>query len=448
MGSEAGLGVSDIGPPYPSYRPPLFVNLRSRLIRLAYTTPEIRSDLIPLLRTGRYTQQTDRFGDALEAMETELIKVLPWGRRRRLGAGGDQLARKVAQTAKVVLAFLDLRFQDPERRKQYRLRRWTNFKKMVTAFSKVKDDAELVALAESMDTKSKDAYDKYRDLRKWVMGVVQALDVEVEATIDAGPWAIRLMTVPRVDWSNDAASRLKWVADEATKVLNAKGVGKAAGGKMHAWPSESVPMSGRGRSGVLASYNPSHDLTRVAAGGNARQILNTLIHELGHRYYFKVMGGRGRQEWEKFFGAHVGKPDLDWIMREWETFAHENTFFGRWSPHFARYLKDTGNQDQLMWLQIAASAIGLKEEFHPLTGEPRRTKKNRPGLDVVREALPKLEVFLHPVTAYSTVSAEELFAETFAHIVTHGPRRIPPIVRHAFRQAVPNARVASERMTK
>jgi hypothetical protein len=424
------------------------VDLRSRLTRLAYERPELRGDLVPLLRDARTTPQTDRFKAALDDMESDLGKVLPWMQRRRLKGQGDQVAQNISRKAKVVLAFLNLSFQDPKKQKaiKKRLRRWTNFKKMIETFAKLKDGEAMIALAESMDTKSRDAWDKYRDLRDWVFGFVRAFDVAVETTMDVGPWTVRLMSHPHVDWDREAAGKLRYIIRRAVSVLERRGLGKAIGGKMQAWASDNVPVSGRGSHNTLASYNPSHDLTRVAVGSEAHSIIDTLVHELGHRFYFKAMGSRGRDAWRQFFGENVGKPDLDRVMRMWEDFARA-TPNGKWAGYFGRELKQT-DPEQFMWLTMAVQAVGLDEEFNPYTGEPSRKKKNRPGLEVVREALPKLELFLHPVTAYSGVSAEELFAETFSHIVLQGPRRIPPIVRQAFRAAVPNARLGSVHVTK
>lgn len=383
---------------------------------------------------------------AVAALNESAQKILPWYNRRKLKPGGaDQVAANVARDAKGLLPFLDLRFQNEAKQKKIKkkLRRWGNFKKLIESFSKVKDGAELLALAEKMDTKSKDAWEKYRDLRDWIVGLVKAFDVEVERTIDVGPWSVRLMSHPRYDWDNDATQKLAWIIRQTVRDLNGAGLGKAVGGRMQAWATPTVPISGAGGQHTAASYNPRLDLTRLAVDGKAPLIVRTLIHELGHRFYFKIMGSRGREAWRAFFGENVGKPDLSKVMRMWEEFAAKEKF-GEWSPYFAQHLKKV-DPDQLMWLEIASRAVGLDEEFDPLTGQPRRKKKNRPGLEVVKEALPKLEVFLHPVTAYSTSHPDELFAETFSYIVVDGPRRVPAIVRYAFKQAVPQARIASAR---
>ena len=58
-----------------------------------------------------------------------------------------------------------------------------------------------------------------------------------------------------------------------------------------------------------------------------------------------------------------------------------------------------------------------------------------------------LKVFVHPVTGYSTVNAEELFAETMSNLLYHGAGRIPEIVLDAFSRALPNVRMASTTMT-
>jgi len=419
-------------------------NLRKRLIRLAYDRPKIRAKVLPLLREARTTPQTDRFIEAVDALTKSVGDVMSWYRRRQMKpAQLDQAAKDTARDAKALLPWLDLRWQDEKKQQTIKkqMRRWANFKKMVEAFAKVKNGEELLTYVKSLDTKSKEAWEKYRDLRDWVVGLVRAFDVTIEGTIDVGPWTVRLMSHAREDWDRDKVKKLDWIIGEAVKTITRAGLGKALGGKMQAWPTDTVPLSGKGGRNTGASYNMRNDLTRLAVGEAAREVSQTLVHELGHRFYFKVLGSRGREAWHQFFGEHVGKPDLSRVMKLWESYAKEHEY-GAWSPYFARHLKKV-DPDQLMWLEIATRATGVAEEFDPYTGQPRRKKTNKPGLEVVKQALPKLEVFLHPVTAYSTTHPDELFAETFSHIVMNGPRSVPPIVRYAFKQAVPQARIAS-----
>lgn len=419
-------------------------NLRKRLIRLAYDRPKIRAKVLPLLREARTTPQTDRFIEAVDALTKSVGDVMSWYRRRQMKpAQLDQAAKDTARDAKALLPWLDLRWQDEKKQQTIKkqMRRWANFKKMVEAFAKVKNGEELLTYVKSLDTKSKEAWEKYRDLRDWVVGLVRAFDVTIEGTIDVGPWTVRLMSHAREDWDRDKVKKLDWIIGEAVKTITRAGLGKALGGKMQAWPTDTVPLSGKGGRNTGASYNMRNDLTRLAVGEAAREVSQTLVHELGHRFYFKVLGSRGREAWHQFFGEHVGKPDLSRVMKLWESYAKEHEY-GAWSPYFARHLKKV-DPDQLMWLEIATRATGVAEEFDPYTGQPRRKKTNKPGLEVVKQALPKLEVFLHPVTAYSTTHPDELFAETFSHIVMDGPRSVPPIVRYAFKQAVPQARIAS-----
>jgi len=392
---------------------------------------------------ARSTQQRDSLHTLLKSFEESFGNAGSWYRRRRIKTDKDQLARKISAKALAVVRFMVLRFEDAAfgKRIKKRLRRWENFKKMLTKISTGTDWDSLLAVLEKIDTKSKDAWEKYWEYKKFALMVLDALDTEFEGGIEVQGHHVELFTTPMGEWDSEQIGKVKAVIRSADSLLSSKGLGKAFGGRIQAWPSRVVPPSGKGSHNTLASYNPHHDLLRLAAGGKFRATVRTAIHELGHRWYFRVMGSQGRAAWTEFFGDNVAPPDLSEIMAEWERFAkvHE---YGAWLGYFIHHVKQK-MPDQRMWLILAADQAGIHEDFHPMTGQPSRKKSNRPGLDQMKEKLAEIKVFMHPVTAYSGTSPEELFAETFAYIVTDGPRRIPPIVRDAFSRAVPQARVAA-----
>jgi hypothetical protein len=394
------------------------------------------------LRYARSTQQTDRLEVLLKAFEEEFAKVGSWYRRRTIKTDKDQLARKISIAAKAVISYMDLKFEDAAfgKRIKKRLRRWENFKKMLGKIADAKDWKSLEAVLEKLDTKSKDAGDKYWEYKKFALMVLKSLDTEFEAGIEVEGHHVEMFTTPMADWDAETVGKVKAVIRSADSLLTRAGLGKAFGGRIQAWPSKRIPPSGKGSHNTLASYNPKLDLLRLSAGGKFRSTVNTAIHELGHRWYFRVMGNRGRAAWTKFFGDNVATPDLSAVMAEWEKLAKQLKY-GAWFGHAVGHLTKKF-PDQKMWILLAADKAGIQEEFDPMTGSPKKKKANRPGLEQMKEKLAEIKLFMHPVTAYSGTNPEELFAETFAYIVTEGPRRIPPIVRDAFRRAVPQARVA------
>lgn len=418
-------------------------SLRTALVRLATDNPQWRSQIVRVLLAGE-TAQTRMLQNKIKVLNENLQEVAPWYKRRRIKQpAAEAAAAATAQAAQEVLDVLHLEFESADYGKliSKRLIRITNFRKMLALFAAAPSWAKLQPVLEKLDTKSKDAWEKYRDLRDFAVGVLNALDVEVEDVLAVGPWMVRLMTAPRTDWDRAYAERLQQIVQSAVSIIDRGGLGAAIGGRMQAWPTTIVPVSGRGSSGTLASYNPKNDLVRLAVGNEIPKTVENLIHELGHRFYFRALGNRGRHAWDEFFGGEQGVPDLDSTMRAWEAYAAQHKY-GAWLGHFHGALKAT-DPEAAFWLGIAANEAHIDEKFDQLTGKPKGGKKAKPGLQQMKEALPELRVFLHPVTAYSATSAEELFAETFSHILVKGPGRIPPIVRDAFRRAVPQAKVAA-----
>lgn len=198
----------------------------------------------------------------------------------------------------------------------------------------------------------------------------------------------------------------------------------------------------KGSAGAEASYNMSTDVVKVAMGGPLDNIVRAMVHELGHRVYFKSLGSQGRTAWEEFFGANVGAPDVESIIKDWEKYAEKDKKYGAWLGHYASHLKGAGDDTALMWLSLIAGKINIQEDLNPMTGQPRK-KSDKPGLEQLKDRKSEVAVFLHPVSAYSGTNPEELFAEVMSYILVDGPQKVEPIVRDAFTRAVPAIRLAS-----
>jgi len=231
-----------------------------------------------------------------------------------------------------------------------------------------------------------------------------------------------------------------------TQKFSSAGFQSVVGGTIHAFPTSRLPPgSGSLASGVLASYNPQADLLNIASARKVKSLVLTAIHELGHRYYFRVLGNRGRKAWEQFFGENVGAPNVDKLIADWEAWAkrggdgeYEDKKYGRFYFQYLPKLRKT-DPDQAMWLTMVADKINLREAV-TMSG-PK--KGSLPGLDQLIAKRKEAQVFLYPVTAYSGTSPAELFAETFSYYIGKGPQRIPEIVRVAFQKAVPQLKRGS-----
>ena len=400
-----------------------------------------------------------RQGERLKSALSDFLKEWPrfdWRvDQELLGLRSDSVSPSLVGAAKRLLPLLSLTFEgDPERGDFHRkknLGRLRNFRKIVEKVSKIdaSDDQGIKALGDyvvSVGTKSKDSWEKIYDYSRFIQGFVDALDVDKEGSLSAGGWDVRLMSSAYNDWNRENTGKIKWAIDDAVSKIKAAGLGKAVGGRMHAFPTYSVPMSGGGRGGVLALYDTREDLTVIASEGPAKKLSDNLIHELGHRYYYQVMGSRGRKAWSQFFDAGKGAvKSADKIIYTWKRFIEDAG--GRGTKKGERMATSRGFAE-------ASSAMGGTLEFwadtiyghlevakleklHKRTGLPK--KGSKVAFDIFQDKAREIEIFLKPVTSYSTKNKDELFAETFLHYVTDGPRRIPPVVLGAFKQAAPHA---------
>ena len=398
------------------------------------------------------TKQTKELDKLLSELEKPLRKVT-FGHFRDSTASDerkdsirDGIARDIVSRSKAVIAAMDITFEDEAFGKaiKSKMRKWENFKKMLQKFADADGWDEMQAVSKSLETKSKWAWDKYRDYRDFAMFALSSIDSERMGTVDVGPFTVRLISAAGETWDRDAADKVKYIIEKAMKGLGSVGLSKAIGGKINAYPTKTVPTSGHGGGGTLALYNIKLDQFQIAVGGNPDRVAKTMVHEFGHRVYYRVMGNRGRRAWGEFFGENSGKPDLRQIMKLWEDYAKINKH-GAWFGQFYPALRKMA-PDQVMWAELAAESIGLKEKFHGMTGAPTKGKKNIPGLEVFKSKMGKIKVFLHPVTTYSGTNPSELFAETFAFMIQKGPQRIPPVTRHAFTRALPQIKGGSRMM--
>ena len=402
---------------------------------------------------ARQTEQAKRIAGLIEDVAKALRPLashVAYGYFQRqvdpdkLEASTDNLAKASQQ----LLRELTVTFERPglEEAAKHYLARLKNLKKMVAEWAKVSSWADLEPLLKKQQTKSLTVSQKFQEYASELMGLINHFDFEHETTIQSGPWTVALLTSARADWDRDKVQQLQTVLERTTGLLSRSGMGKFAGGQVFAVPTGKL-TGATGSSGALASYNISSDVMKLSMGGDPSEITRHLVHETGHRVYFKGLGGNARSTWVEFFENESGPPDVDLLISMWEEFAgrkddHWASKYGRHTPYFAQELKKS-DPDKLMWLEIIASKLPDLENFDKITGAPK--KGSKPGLDTLIENRASLKVFLHPVSAYSTKNAEELFAEVFSFYVVDGPGRTPEVVRYMFQKVLPGVRTASDR---
>jgi hypothetical protein len=358
----------------------------------------------------------------------------------------DSSSKKLSESAKALLSVLDFSAESPIhqailKREEATLR---NFRKMLQAYVGKDTWAEMEPVIKAQGTKTKIPWEKFRDYSQLVTSIVASFDTEVDTTFRVGPYNVAVITNAHGDWDDDRIEALKWILNQSVHVLQRIGMGKMAYGTVIAYASRVLPAAASLSHSTLASYSPRNDDIRIAVNTeSARETLHSMIHELGHRAHFRLVENQGRSAWKEFFDSNQGDPDVDGIIRDWEAFAQKDKH-GAWLAYFYNDLKKKGD-DRLMWLEMLATKLKIKEDFDQMTGYPKKTKANKPGLEQLKEKRNEAKVFMYPVTAYSGKNAEELFAETFAALATQGGSHVPEIVLDAFKRTIPSARFAAER---
>lgn len=396
----------------------------------------VRKKKAPAKKQARVTEQYEQVLDLMEAVLRPLRQVGMWqvpkeGERERV-------AQELSKAAKALHDKLYIEFEDSEygKRVKKKLRKLTNFKKILAAYIKAPTWEKLEPTLKLQGTKSKFPFEKFYGYKEFVMGFIAAVDSEIEGTLSIENYTVTLVTSPRADWDRDSVGRLKEVLARTNRTLASRGLGVVTGGRVFAYPGANLPPSSRRGHSTLASYNIKNDTIQLAAG-DVGETHKTLVHELGHRAYFKVLGSNGRSAWEQFFGSNVKPLNVDKLLSNWQRHWEnpkdwEAKKYGRYLGY---YISSVADEEEKMWLKLVADKVGIEENFQQMTGSPK--KGTIPGYDQLLAKKNEVKVFLHPVTAYSGTDAHELFAEVFSLYAVKGPGRIPEIVRHAFGLALP-----------
>lgn len=264
------------------------------------------------------------------------------------------------------------------------------------------------------------------------LGFINQESPEVEDTLQVGRFRVRLLTNKGADWDRDLVDDLKWKFEAAAKAVQGAGCGFLADLPVIAYATEDLSNAAAGAGGpnVAASYSAEQDSLSFAAKTQAGW--EAIVHELGHRLYFKTIGSEGREQWTQFFGQNVTPVSADKIIKDWTAFAKKRTN-GQFYSEYGPYLEATDTEAS-MWLEIVAQKVNLQLD---MTDDDEPVPGRLPGLNWLKKNKAKAQAFLYPVSAYSATSPEELFAETFRFLIVKGPGRIPPIVLHAFHLAAP-----------
>jgi hypothetical protein len=356
----------------------------------------------------------------------------------------DTLSKSLAEASKVLLSELHITSDHPGLAAVLKKHKATivNFRKMLEEYAKADTWAELSPVLKAQRTRSKGAFEKVFEYAEHILSILASYDTDVDTTLRVGDYTLVLLTAAHGEWDQDFVSRLRAVLESVDRSLSRVGLGAMAGGTVFCYPTSKLPPSAFTGHNALASYMPSKDTLNVAVDAPASRLIRTILHELGHRTYYRVVAGRGRSAWSEFFEGGLGTPDINSIIKDWEGYiaVQPDEPRGRYLAYYMNHLRTSGDTNALMWLNLLAQKLDIREDFKSY-GAPKKTSV--PGLDQLLAKRSQAKVFLYPVTAYSGASAEELFAETFAEFTTGGGSKVHPLVEHAFNMTIPQFRSAS-----
>jgi hypothetical protein len=414
--------------------------VHERILRTLRTI--LPGDLKMASRTAA-SQQLQTLEKLVKEVQANIRPFISYWQKIEKNSKTEKAAKALAPSASALLKYLEIGFEDEARfqaMKKHRLfRRLTNFKKLVKDYTKVRDFEDAVDLVEKHATKSKTALQKFAEYAEEAVGLVRYFDSEVVDTLKLQDYTVTLVNARGKEITRDDVQRLDEALKRTNALLSKAGLGSATGGRLFAYPGTSLGGAAKGSEGGVASYSISKDSLKVAVGASVRELTHSLVHELGHRVYFKALSGNGRTAWEQFFGDNVGDPGLDRMIKDWEAWHAKNE---RYRGSLAYYLSEGGvsEQDKMFW-NLIYRKFDIVDKIDPY-GRVQKTKGPSP-LEQVKAKQSEIKVFLMPVSAYSGKDAHELFAEVLAYMLVDGPQKVEPLVRDVFSRAVPSLKTAS-----
>jgi len=393
------------------------------------------------------TKNVQRLEALIQGVKDPLRRIDGW-QAPKDDAQREVLVKELGKAAQKLYDEAVFIFEDEARgklqEKTTHMRRFKNFRKIVKDFAGIQTWEE----AQQALKKRAPGYAsaKFNEYAREAIAVLRYFDSTIAATISIEDYTVTLVEAGKSEWSKGEVEKLRSVLEKTNALLGKAGLGASTGGRVFAWTATQLSGAARGSAGAQASYHWPSDSVKIAIGGSFKETVHSVVHELGHRVYFKTLGSKGRGAWEEFFGANVQPPDLDALFKKWDAWkasgGWEAEKYGDWLGYFISHLKSKGEDDAVMWLNLIAEKAGIQENIDNVTGLPKKGAIS--GYDQLKAKAGEIKVFLYPVSAYSGKDAAELFAETLGYLLVDGPGKVPEIVRDAFSRAVPRLKVAEE----
>lgn len=165
------------------------------------------------------------------------------------------------------------------------------------------------------------------------------------------------------------------------------------------------------------------DVTIYSPGFREAYPSSVMVHELGHRFYYRELTEGEREEWRALVAERSSTPTKEQTTAVWE--AIKDKFPSEWADDFDR---------PALMAELAEKHGPIGRTLYGIIQQQYLSDKtvNR---DSVKEYLnqigghPIVEPF---VTFYGGTNESEYFAEAFQHYVQGGPRNLPEWTRAIF----------------
>lgn len=189
---------------------------------------------------------------------------------------------------------------------------------------------------------------------------------------------------------------------------------------------------------VAGFYRPSEDMLSLLPMGQSES-QGTLVHEIGHRIYYKLMESNARAAWAEDADAnrtrvtpeHVDDFINDFVKPTMFQMSGDNGALEDWTDKDkarAKAAAEASDELQPVYAYLANNLPGYYEG-RSTAGAKKHLKELIEGEHgdgwVDREY----------VSDYAATNAEELFAEAFKHYVQKGPGSVPPMTRKRLRES-------------
>ena len=173
------------------------------------------------------------------------------------------------------------------------------------------------------------------------------------------------------------------------------------------------------RSGL---YDPSKDELTLYPLSTGHDNNETLIHECGHRFYFKVLPANARAHWKEVIDARaltLEDSDIDHWVDKYIKPEVTNGFL----PERHELLQKIHEGS----LELESKCRDLVEHTPAFTKDPEEIR------DFLKKHYKGKRVNLEEITDYATGDEKEAFAEAFMLYVLHGPGALGPWTQNFFK---------------